>query len=275
VDYDGSVLKEEVVSSGNDATAYAFKASEKPPEGYNRIGWDKSFDNITEDTTVTATYEAKKYTVEFYMPDGSLIEKKENVEYGSIVEEPVYAEHYFDWDNPRMGVFTGWNKDLKEKITANTSIYAQYEKDFEQPVISIDTTSTSASIDLYVPGGCYLYAIDLGFHWTGSIAIEKCEKNIASSLYKGNFARGSFDYNNKNNRFYYAWVDGAGVAVPQSDGRTYSFTDILDISFKISEGFKVNKDALKLFEDCTISIATKPKAKIDEIQTITPIIVVK
>jgi hypothetical protein len=52
VDYDGSVLKTETVESGKSATAPA----DPVREGYTFAGWDKSFDNVTEDITVTAKY---------------------------------------------------------------------------------------------------------------------------------------------------------------------------------------------------------------------------
>lgn len=51
-DYDGTVLKEEIVQSGKSATA-----PETPTrEGYTFVGWDKSFEIITEDIVVTAQY---------------------------------------------------------------------------------------------------------------------------------------------------------------------------------------------------------------------------
>lgn len=54
VDYDGKELKKENVESGSGATAPAAPAR----EGYNFIGWDKSFDNVTSSMTVTAQYES-------------------------------------------------------------------------------------------------------------------------------------------------------------------------------------------------------------------------
>ena len=53
VDYDGTVLKTETVEKGKSATAPA--APER--DGYEFIGWDKSFDNVTANITVTAQYE--------------------------------------------------------------------------------------------------------------------------------------------------------------------------------------------------------------------------
>ena len=59
-DYDGTVLKEEQVIEGEDAT---------PPEvpireGYDFIGWDKSYTNVTEDLVIIAQYELVDDTLE-------------------------------------------------------------------------------------------------------------------------------------------------------------------------------------------------------------------
>lgn len=50
VDYDGTVLKTETVISGNSATA----PNAPSRTGYEFIGWDKNFTNITNNLTVTA-----------------------------------------------------------------------------------------------------------------------------------------------------------------------------------------------------------------------------
>lgn len=57
VDYDGSVIKEMTVLEGGAAVA----PEENPSrEGYTFIGWDKDFDNVTEDLVIKALYEEKK-----------------------------------------------------------------------------------------------------------------------------------------------------------------------------------------------------------------------
>lgn len=53
VDHDGTTLKTETVESGKSATA----PSDPTRDGHTFTGWDKKFDNVTADMTVTALYE--------------------------------------------------------------------------------------------------------------------------------------------------------------------------------------------------------------------------
>lgn len=54
-DWNGTVLKTETVESGNSATAPTTNPSR---DGYNFVGWDNTFNNVTSDIVVTAQYEA-------------------------------------------------------------------------------------------------------------------------------------------------------------------------------------------------------------------------
>ena len=266
-DTDGTVLKQQSVRDGEAATAYVFDASDVPPEGYDRAGWDKEFDNITADTVVYVNYVKKTYTVSFYMPDGSLIEEQ-TVEHSAHAEEPACPENYFDWSSQKMGAFSGWSKSLKN-IKGNESIYAEYQNECAQPVISIETTGNSASIKMYAPAGCYLYAIDFGFDWTGNISILSCDKNIASNLYKGNNGACNIDYSNKYDNFHYTWTNAAGVKLEGA------YTTVLDIQFATDGNQVVSKDVLRLFDECSIIFSTKQTSDMNELETIKPIIVMK
>ena len=55
VDYDGTELKTQQVQQGGNAEA----PSDPYREGYVFIGWDKSFENVSANLTVTAQYEKK------------------------------------------------------------------------------------------------------------------------------------------------------------------------------------------------------------------------
>lgn len=266
-DTDGRVLKHESVLDGGSATAYVFTADDVPPAGYERDGWDKSFDNITEDTVVYVNYVKKAYTVRFYMPDGTLIDTQ-TVEHGAQAVEPTCAETYFDWNTQKMGNFSGWSQSLKD-IKGEMSIYAEYNNPCTQPVISIETTEKSASIKMYAPEGCYLYAIDFGFNWSGNISILSCDKNIASNLYKGNNGACNIDYSNKYDNFHYTWTNAAGVKLEGA------YTTVLDIQFATDGNQVVSKDVLKLFEDCSIVFSMKQTSDMNELETVTPVVVMK
>lgn len=109
-DYNGTVLKEEEVSAGGDAT---------PPEvsdrtGYTFAGWDSGYTNIQEETVVTALYKGNEYTLSF---DGGNDEEYEtmSVIYGSLYGElPTPEKEGF--------VFAGWYTEAGVLITANTTV---------------------------------------------------------------------------------------------------------------------------------------------------------
>ncbi|MBQ8982456.1 MAG: InlB B-repeat-containing protein [Lachnospiraceae bacterium] len=115
-DYDGAVLKtQNNVEYNTSATA----PSDPTREHYTFTGWDKSFDNVTEDLVVTAQYEINKYTVTFKDYDGAVLKTQNNVEYNTSATAPT--------DPTREGyTFTGWDKSFTN-ITANTEVTAQYE----------------------------------------------------------------------------------------------------------------------------------------------------
>ena len=115
IGFNGVELKKENVEYGKAATAPDAPAV----TGYTFKGWDKKFDNITADLTVTAQYEINKYTVSFVDYDGKEL-KKETVEYGKSATAPA--------DPTREGyTFTGWDKKF-DNITADLTVTAQYEQ---------------------------------------------------------------------------------------------------------------------------------------------------
>lgn len=62
-DWDGTVLKTQIVNHGSAATA----PTDPDRGGYTFTGWDVPFDNITGDLTVTAQYEQNTYTLIIYI----------------------------------------------------------------------------------------------------------------------------------------------------------------------------------------------------------------
>ena len=112
-DWDGTELKKETVDWNEGATA----PDDPEREGYTFAGWDKAFDKITGDLTVTATYAINTFAVIFQDWDGTEL-KKETVDWNAGATAP---------DDPeREGyTFAGWDKAF-DKITGDLTVTATY-----------------------------------------------------------------------------------------------------------------------------------------------------
>lgn len=100
------------IEEGNAAAA----PQVTPPEGYDFVGWDKEFDQVLSDLTVTAQYEIIKFTVRFYCFDRLL--DTQTIEYGegAIAPTPPDIEGK---------VFACWDSEFCE-VKENIDIYALY-----------------------------------------------------------------------------------------------------------------------------------------------------
>ncbi len=115
-DYDGFILKQESVAEG--AAAHAPATPNRT--GYSFTGWDKAFNNITSELTVTAQYEKKTFKVQFYDMDKTTLLKTDNVKYGESATAP-FAPHYTGW------TFSEWDKPF-DVVTENLLVYPIYVK---------------------------------------------------------------------------------------------------------------------------------------------------
>ena len=112
-DWDGTVLSTQSVLAGTAATAPAAPTR----KGYTFTGWDKAFDNVTADMTVTAQYTINTYTVTFIDHDGTVLDTQ-TVNYGEAATAPAAPT--------REGyTFTGWDKAF-DNVTADMTVTAQY-----------------------------------------------------------------------------------------------------------------------------------------------------
>ena len=108
------------VESGSSATA----PTVKPFKGYEHIGWNGSYEDVTQDVTLTAQYKKKSYTVEFLPGDHGGFSyfgapAKQTVIHGFGAFAPTVVPH--------MGyVFTEWDAAFN-KVTSNLVITALYE----------------------------------------------------------------------------------------------------------------------------------------------------
>ena len=116
-DWDGTVLRTQSVLEGTAATAPA----DPTREGYTFTGWDKAFDNVTADMTVTAQYTINRYRYRVIFVDGltdEMIDVQWVVHGGSAVA-PEPPEHV-GYD------FRGWDIPF-DNVTSNLTVTAQYK----------------------------------------------------------------------------------------------------------------------------------------------------
>ncbi|XMB85912.1 InlB B-repeat-containing protein [Mycoplasmatota bacterium WC44] len=112
-DYDGTTLRTESVTYGEDAIGPSVSRT-----GYNFTGWSSSVSNITSSTTVFAEYEKVEYNVTFYGYRNTIL-KSQSVSYGSYAtppNAPTVSGYEFD----------GWIGNYSN-ITSNKNIYADYD----------------------------------------------------------------------------------------------------------------------------------------------------
>lgn len=122
VDWDGTVLKTETVAKNTAATA----PSDPFRSGFTFTGWNKTFTNVTESMTVTATYvsddggsfpELVGHTVTFVDWNGTVL-KTETVVDGTAATAPsdLFRDGY---------TFVGWDKNFSN-VKASMTVTAVY-----------------------------------------------------------------------------------------------------------------------------------------------------
>lgn len=111
----GTVINTQTVKKGQAAVAPV----EPTRTGYTFNSWDKSFDNITEDTVVNGTWDIIKLTVTFTDGQGNIL-KTQEVNYGGSATEPAHptrTEYNFNgWDKSFTNVTTNLTVNAKWKI---------------------------------------------------------------------------------------------------------------------------------------------------------------
>ena len=120
VNWDGTVLKTQTVEQGSAATPPAVPSR----SGHTFTGWDREFNNVTANLTVTAQWSlgqigppTSSYTVTFVNWDGTVL-KTQTVEQGFGATAPAAPS--------RSGyTFSGWDKTFNN-ITANLTVTAQW-----------------------------------------------------------------------------------------------------------------------------------------------------
>ena len=101
----------QTVTHGQSATAPAWSRT-----GYS-LTWDKSFSNITADTTVNAQWTARQYAVTFHDPSGAHADVVRTVSYGQSASAPSWSRT--GYKSPT------WDKSFSS-VTANMTVNAQW-----------------------------------------------------------------------------------------------------------------------------------------------------
>ena len=126
-DHDGTILSTQTIEHGSSATA----PEEPVREGYDFMGWSHSFDNITSDRTIEATYMIKIFSVIF--KDLETIISEQQIAYGGSAIEPNAPtraeEEWGQW------IFKGWDA-VWDFITGNTVINAIFDKVFNSYTVT-------------------------------------------------------------------------------------------------------------------------------------------
>jgi hypothetical protein len=113
IDYNGTVLKTQFVEVGEDASPPSVTAR----TGYQFAGWNGSYTNVTQDSTVQATYEPIVYTVTFLDLQGNVIQTRQ-VTYNNAVTAPAAP--------PIEGkTFVQWTQ-ATNKVTSNMTVSPEY-----------------------------------------------------------------------------------------------------------------------------------------------------
>lgn len=136
-DWNDAVLKTE--------TGVAYQTGATAPlnptrDGYTFAGWDKTFNSITADTTVKATYTANLYTVTFHSMGGTAVVSITNAARDALLTAPAAPT--------RTGfAFDGWYQDYAltdawnfavDTVAANMTLYTKWNADAYAITVNAD-----------------------------------------------------------------------------------------------------------------------------------------
>jgi len=291
VDYNGTLLKQQLVDSGNSAIEPGLELL-SPRAGYSFVGWDTQFNNVVSDLTVTAQYTINKYNVTFKMPDGTIIKYVDKygqthdtqlVEHGSFAIEPEVQPFFFVWEKNgtkeyKAYGFTNWSCDFSN-ITSNTEVVANYSSDYNQPIIALkyydDYGVLSPSLTLCNLSNCKLYAFNFKITYktddadgTYGFTIEDVNTNSAANwLFNTDGTQlYNLDVNNKTKEMNFAWSNGNGITF-----KTYG-DFINSIIITTTGGAEAETYESFVIEECSMIVSFNDGVTF---QKITPIIIYK
>jgi hypothetical protein len=170
LDESGNIIKSEIVFFGEDST---------PPiitkEGFVLVGWSENHKKITQDLTLTPTFETAEFIVSFINSDGTIIETQ-IVEYGNkiiIPSEPIRENFrikgwytsldsgltlHKPWDfnlqvyNSDLNLYVNWAREYNFEIFDSNNNLISQEKFIEGQSININSTNIPTFADHSIVG---------------------------------------------------------------------------------------------------------------------------
>lgn len=219
IDIDGEETIQEVVHGGN-----AVKPDDPVIDGMTFIGWDKSFENITQDTIITALFNENSgsgtHTVTVVIGDRS---STINVEHGQPAPLPtdVSVEGY---------IFKGWDKDYSS-ITSDITITAILERT-EMHTVTFVVNNDTYTVQVEHGGSVippYIPPRDTGFvGWDKSLGNILTDTTITAVFENSDYHTVTFIIDNK---FYSVKVKDGETAEPpfwpisDSSGNSFIYWD--------------------------------------------------
>lgn len=243
--WDGSILKSESVTKGDDATPPT------PPDrtGYHFVKWDKSYKNITSDKDITAVYEINKYTVTWKDYNGTVL-KTETVNHGSNASPPASPS--------RPGhTFTGWDSGYMN-ITSNRTITATYSINYYNAATS-HWMEKDTTVGAWNPSGSLNSSGSMILHGQTdkqSLSYGSMYYPKPTSITGYDLTSNSYGYNAPS-----GWTskpNGTGVQVLQTVSAEYYYRKkVYTVSFNSNGGTSCPSQSVKYKNKATLPSPTK------------------
>ena len=194
VDHDGSVIKSETVNHFDAATAPANPSR----TGYTFTGWDKTFDEITGPTTITATYSANSYKFTVSTDRAYKMEGDDN-NYASIhgvgsSGQLVYDQTYTIVHDTASGyTYDGYTingvrydkyafENFKMGYTSDVTIVVHFKRNS----YSAQTSYYQTSVTYWTSSSCGK-DIETTVHWSNGQTESQDDNNLASDKHTKTF----------------------------------------------------------------------------------------
>ena len=169
-DWNGTELKKETVNHGSAATAPANPTR----EGYTFTGWNKAFDSITGELTVTAQYEINTYTVTFVAGGETVATKTYTVENKAtfvapaVPAKPGYTGAWESYDLDVLG-----NKTVNAVYTQNLKLvdYWYVADSLNEQLLIVDAGALGEQEAYYVNGEEMFYSTAYTSEFEGCTAV--------------------------------------------------------------------------------------------------------